>query len=558
MTTDPDSNPPEAPQPARHDAPALPEKVAAESAPEARYDVVVVGGGAAGTCAALAAAEAGASVCLVRRSDRALSRRASARAAVWALSQIAFSCSVDKNRIQPTQSLHPGTADAFSELAPQLARIRRQLGQRFARARLQAAGVEVLAGTARFVSPEVFEADGRRLRFGRAILATGASPGVSTIDGADRLECLTSENLGQLARVPGSLAVIGTDGTACQLAQAFGRLGSQVHVIGCGSLLLPDLETEAGQMIQTQLLEEGVRIHLDCSEVSVDKTGDRPTLTLVHGEQRQKLFVDAVFLDGSAEPNLLDLELPVGKVQCNAEELQLDDRLRTTNPRIFAAGAVCGPAFASWQAAEASAHLAVHNALHRHKRSMRRLAVPSCIDTEPQIARVGMSAVEAEQAGAPVQTYLCTFDEIGTAATQGDDSGYVRLHVDSRRGLLLGATVVAADAGQLIAPLVLAMNRQMPLEALAGLIPCQPSRLEILRQLALRHGRASPASTPRRWWRIVRQCFVAEPAGTVGLSPSWGTSGPGDPTAWQESPATGGGSKMPENTGDNAANASRG
>lgn len=499
---------------------------------ETTCHVAVIGGGIAGTHAALAARELGASVVLVRRSEQILSRRTEGWAAVHTLRHWARSAREGGARndeaARPSRSVLPQCSDWTARQRRVHAQLRNTLGLD----RLAAAGIDVRTGTGRFVAPDILEVDSRRIRFWRAIIATGVSPATPAVTGIEQVECLSSQNLGGLSDVPACVAVIGTDGAACQLAQALTRLGSEVHLLGTGSSILEELDPDVRQMLQAQLLGEGIRVHLQCNEIAVGKTGNRPVLTLQRAELREKLFVDAIVVDGPVEPNLLDLELPAAGVRCDAEGLLLDEHLRTSNRRIYAAGEVCNRSFASLQSAEMSGRLAAHNAMHWRKRAYGQLAVPFCIHTDPQIAQVGISAEEARRLVPAVRTCVCTLDEAGVAAVREDQSGLMRLHVEACRGRLLGATIVAADAAELIGPLVFLMNRRLPVAALRDLVPCHPSRLEILRRLASECGQ----SVPRRWigrW----QSLLLRLSGSAPTAPRHSASDVGlgteEPASWR-------------------------
>jgi pyruvate/2-oxoglutarate dehydrogenase complex dihydrolipoamide dehydrogenase (E3) component len=330
--------------------------------------------------------------------------------------------------------------------------------------------------------------EGRTIRFRKAVIATGAKSAPVNIGGAAQNGCLLPETLSELAEPPRRLAIIGSGPEACQWAQAFRRLGSQVHLVGRAATVMPQEDPGAGRAVQARLVQEEIRVHLRCEELTVEATGNLRSVLIQQDGRKEKLLVDRVLVCGPRQPNTAGLDLETAAVLYTDQGIVIGDRMQTTNRHIFAAGEVCGSEYAAPQAAMATAGLAAHNALSLVPRRLSRLVIPRCIYTDPQVARIGLTQAEAAARRIEVDTYRIDLAEADGSIAPQRREGFITVYV-RRTGRIVGATVVAEDADELITPLQLLMIRKQSLTALAGMIPARPSRLELLTRLA--HRRAS-------------------------------------------------------------------
>lgn len=345
-------------------------------------------------------------------------------------------------------------------------------------------GIDVYLGRPVFTRCRSVTAGGRELHFRKAIIATGVTPAPLQIHGADRNDCLTPETLTELSGPPRRLAVVGCGPGGCQWAQAFRSFGSQVHLIGPQRTVLPDEDPDAAAVVRARLEKDGVRLHLGCDELGIERAGNLQAVLMGREGKREKLLVDQVLLCGPRRANTAGLGLEAAAVAYTDRGIITSDRLRTTNRHVFAAGAVCGAEFDCPQAAEATARLAVHNALRFTARRLSRLVIPHCIHTRPAVARVGPAHCRAAAAGTEFDTYRVDLSEADESIAPLRREGFIAVHVHRRSGRMVGATVAAEDADELIAPLVLLIARRLSPAALSDVVACRPSRLEVFARLA--------------------------------------------------------------------------
>jgi pyruvate/2-oxoglutarate dehydrogenase complex dihydrolipoamide dehydrogenase (E3) component len=418
--------------------------------PAGAHRLLIVGGGLAGTVAAREAARRGVRAALVfPAADRAESPR-------------------------PTP------------LTEQIRRLQARMGQVEPLQPPAEPGIDVVVGQAVFCQRHALVVGGRELHFRKALVTTGARPAPVAIDGADPDHCLQVETLGQLTELPSRLAVIGDGSEACVWAQAFRRFGSQVHLISRQNSILPQEEPEAAALLQARFQQEGIRLDLGCLELAIEATGHLQAVVIGRDGRKQKLLVDRVLLCGPRQPNFSGLGLEAAGVAYSDHGIVVGDRLQTTNRHIFAAGGVCGAEFATPHAAEATARLAVHNALSFTNHRLSRLVIPCCIYTDPAIARVGLTPRQAASKQIEIDTYRADLPLEDEVLSVPHRQGLIAVHVRRRSGALVGATVVAEAADQLIAPLLLLMTRRWSLVALADVIACRPGRFELLTRLGER------------------------------------------------------------------------
>ncbi|HXH06509.1 MAG TPA: FAD-dependent oxidoreductase [Vicinamibacterales bacterium] len=462
-------------------------------APRSIYDLVVVGGGTAGLVSAAIAAALGARVALIERDrlggdclhhgcvpSKALLR--SARAVAEAREAEPFGIAAGEPR-----------AD-FAAVMRRLRDRRLAIAPRDSAARLAAAGVDVFFAAARFVDRRTLAAGEVRLRFRRAIVATGSRPRLPPIRGLDSVAPLTSDTLFDLDALPSSLAVIGAGPTGCELAQAFALLGSRVTLLEAQPRILPAEDPDAAAVVQRRLERHGLRIETDVEIVEVGaaahgasivfrRRGDPGTVT--------ELAAERVLVAAGRAPVFDSLGLEAAGIATSAAGVSVDDRLRTTNPRVYAAGDVCTPC-GSTHAADAMARVAVRNALFFGRTRFDAAAVPSCVYTLPELARIGPVAPAA------ADTITIPFTEIDRAVIDDDEGdGFVRVH--HRRGRLVGCTIAGPQAGELIAVAAVALRARAGLRALSETILPYPTRAEAFRRAGDEHRRAQLTPFVRRW-----------------------------------------------------------
>ena len=448
------------------------------------FDLLVIGAGPAGLLAARAAAALGAQVALIE-------------ARHIGGNSLHEGCIPSKTLLRSAQLIaemrdaanYGVTAPAesgvdFETVMNRVRRIRDRIERVDSPARLRAEGIALHVGRARFIGADAVEVNGTRLRFGKALVATGSRPQLPDIEGLAAVGFLTNETVFELTRLPPSLLVIGGGPLGCELAQAFARLGSRTLISHSEPLFLPREERDAAQMVAHGLAHDGVEIHLNCQIVAVRLEGGRKHVTMIIDGNESTTVVDEILTGIGRLPAVQGLDLEKAGVAYDAENgIHVDDFLRTRNPRIFAAGDVClQQAFTN--TAEASARIVAHNALQRGHQRMSRLTVPWCTYTDPQVAHVGLYVRQAREQGIAIKTYTVPMHDVVRAITDGEEEGFVKIHVREGTDRILGATIVGRNAGEMINTISLAMVAGLGLCRLAQVIHAYPTQGEAVRQAA--------------------------------------------------------------------------
>jgi pyruvate/2-oxoglutarate dehydrogenase complex dihydrolipoamide dehydrogenase (E3) component len=449
--------------------------------PSGPYNLVVIGAGTAGLISAAVAAGLGAKVALVER--HTMGGDCLNVGCVPSKGMIRASRMVAEARRAAAElglPLTEGAEPDFAAVMRRMRRVRARISEDdSARRYRDELGVEVFLGHARFAGADSVEVDGRRLRFSRAVVATGARPAALPVAGLAEAGFLTNETVFDLTECPRRLAVIGAGPIGCELAQAFGRLGSEVVVLHADRHVLPREDADAAGIVQARLLEEGVRLVHACLVEGVELRDAEKLVRFRHADGREEqVAVDEILLAVGRTPNVEGLDLETAGVEFDSRVgVRVDDHLRTTNPRVFAAGDVC----MDWKfthAADAAAKIVVQNALFHPTARLSSLIMPWCTYTDPELAHVGLSEHEAREQGIAIDTYRVPLADVNRAVIDGEEQGFVKIHVRKGRDEILGATIVAAHAGEMISEVTLAMVGRLGLGTLLKVIHPYPTQAE--------------------------------------------------------------------------------
>jgi pyruvate/2-oxoglutarate dehydrogenase complex dihydrolipoamide dehydrogenase (E3) component len=458
--------------------------------PAERYDLVVLGAGTAGLVSAAIAAGLGARVALVERNlmggdclnvgcvpSKAVLRAARA----WSDAREA------RDRFGGPPVSGPGD---FAAAMERMRRLRAELSGNDSAARFHSLGADVFLGDGRFTAPDRLEVAGRALRFRRAILATGARPTIPPVPGLREAAPRTNETIFALTALPERLLVVGGGPIGCELAQAFARFGSRVVLVEAGPRLLAHDDPEAAEIVRAALERDGVEVRLGARLRSVERDGEvrRARVAADGAGAEEELAADEILVATGRAPNVEGMGLEAAGVRCGARGVETDDRLRTSNSRIYAVGDVNGRQHFT-HAADAQARISVQNALFFGRKRVSDLIVPWCTYTSPEVAHVGMPAEEVARRGEEVETLTIPLEQVDRARLDGADEGFLRVHLRRGSDRILGATVVAERAGDLIAPLVAAMTAEVGLNALGSAILPYPTVAEAVRRAADAHRR---------------------------------------------------------------------
>lgn len=463
--------------------------------PPPRYNLVVVGAGTAGLITAAGAAGLGAKVALIERDrlggdclnvgcvpSKALLRAARAYAEVRDAGEYGVELSAQ------------ATVD-FPAVMERMRRLRAQISAKDSAARYRSLGVDVFLGEGRFVNSDTIAVGGKRLRFRKAVIATGSRAVELPIPGLAQAGALTNETIFSLTTLPRRLAVIGAGPIGCELAQAFARFGSQVSLLEVAPQILIREDRDAAERVQHALIRDHVRIVLECHIRSVRQEKTEKVLELEYGGQKEELRVDDILIGVGRAPNVEGLDLEAAGVEYNAKDgVLVNDRLQTSNPRIYAAGDICSP-YKFTHMADALARIVIQNALFWGRAKVSTLTIPWCTYTDPEIAHVGLYEQEAREKGMRVKTFLQELDDVDRAILDGETEGFVKVHVREGSDRILGATIVARHAGEMISELTLAMVGGLGLKTLARTIHPYPTQAEAIKKIADTYNRTR--LTPR-------------------------------------------------------------
>jgi pyruvate/2-oxoglutarate dehydrogenase complex dihydrolipoamide dehydrogenase (E3) component len=451
--------------------------------PAGRYNLVVIGAGTAGLVAAAGAAGLGARVALVERHlmggdclnygcvpSKAVIRSSRLRADLEAASALGFRL--------------PGGADVdFPAVMERMRRLRARISAHDSARRFRDLGVDVFLGEGRFTGPATVEVAGSTLPFRRAVIATGARPSVPAIPGLAEAGYLTNETVFGLTERPAAVAVIGGGPVGCEMAQALGRLGCQLTLFHRPAHLLEREDADAAAILQDRFAREGIRMVLGGEVRGVRREAHRRLVRFGQAGREEEIAVDAILVATGRAPNVEALGLEAAGVSFDATRgIEIDDRLQTTNPRIYAAGDVCLETKFT-HAADSTARLVIQNALFLGRKKLSTLAIPWTTYTDPEIAHVGLYESEARRAGIETDAYTRHFKDVDRAITDGEEDGFVRILVKKGTDRILGATIVNRHAGEMIGEIGVAMAGRLGLGRLASVIHPYPTQAEAIRQI---------------------------------------------------------------------------
>lgn len=464
--------------------------------PASHYNLVVIGAGTAGLVCAAGAAGLGAKVALVER-DR------------MGGDCLNVGCVPSKGIIRASRAMYDaahagdfglservrGEAD-FSRVMQRMRGIRAGISAHDSARRFgQELGVDLFFGQGRFSGPDTVEVGGQLLRFARAAVCTGARASALPIPGLAEAGYLTNETVFSLNELPPRLAVIGGGPLGCELAQAFGRLGSRVTILEAAPRLLGREDPDAAALIERMFQREGIEVRLGVGIEAVSVGADGKSIAFACGGERSEVCVDTILVAAGRAPNVEGLGLEEAGIDYDAKRgVAVDDFLRTTNRRVYAAGDICSP-YKFTHVADAQSRIVIANALFWGRRRVSSLVIPWCTYSDPEVAHVGMYEQEARGKGIDVTTLTVPLAEVDRALLDGEAEGFAKVHLAKGSDRILGATVVARHAGEMLNEITLAMTTGAGLSAIGAVIHPYPTQAEALKKLAdaYNRGRLTPA-----------------------------------------------------------------
>ena len=457
--------------------------------PSQPYDLMVIGGGTAGLVSAAGAAGLGARVALIERNALGGDCLNTGCVPSKALLQSARVAAAFSNTAHYGVKSDSPTEVSFSAVMQRMRRLRAEISENDSVDRFSRLGVDIIFGSAEFTGPKSVSIDGNQIRFKRAILATGAKPRIPVIQGIETVNALTSENVFALDAMPPRLGIIGGGPIGCELAQAFARFGSQVTLFHSKTGILPREDPDATAVVTRALERDGVQLVGEARSISVDQRYENIRISAGQSSANLHFNVDRVLLATGRKPNTEGLNLEAAQVQYDHDRgVYVDDRLRTTNRRIYAAGDICSK-FKFTHAADALSRIAVGNALLGLRGRTSRLQVPWSTYTAPEIAQIGIQPWSAASRGIKIDSFMQSFSDVDRCILDGETEGFVKLYVRPHSDKIIGGTIVGRHAGELIGIVSLAMKNNIGLKRMAGTIFPYPTESEVFRRLGDQYNR---------------------------------------------------------------------
>ena len=439
------------------------------------YDLAVIGAGPAGIAAAESAARLGFTVALIERNivggnslnagsvpSKALIKTARVYAALHELE--AFGAPMP---ITPPLD--------FTQAMERKRRVLTRISEHHSVEKLAALGIDVFFGVARFDTADTVLIAGQQLRFNKALVATGARPQPPNFPGLDAIGYRTSATMFEIDDLPKRLAVIGGGPLGCEMAQAFCRLGAQVTIVQNDPKFLPREERDAAEILSRSMARDGVEIRLNTTVVGARAADGVKILETTNDDVTCDIETDEVLLCIGRVPNVEDLGLAVAGIAFDQEHgVKTDDFLRTTNANVYAAGDVC-MTLKFTNAAQAGGIMAVRNALCSGQERLSRLTIPWCTYCDPEIGHVGLHVWEARQQSIPIKSFTVMMHDVDRGITDGLTTGFVKIHVAEGTDKILGATIVAPRASELINEMSVIMSAGIGMNDLANIVHTYPA-----------------------------------------------------------------------------------
>ena len=458
--------------------------------PARRYHLVVIGAGTAGLVTAAIGTALGAKVALIEKQwmggdclnvGCVPSKGVIAASRVWAEVRSADSFGL---------TIPGGPQYDFGMAMERMRKLRARISHNDSAERFKKMGVDLFLGEGCFTGSNTIEVGGNVLNFKKAAICTGARAEAPSIPGLAEAGYKTNETIFTLTELPPKMAVIGAGPVGSEMAQAFARFGSFISLFVKGDHILPREDQDAAQKVEAQMKKDGIAFVLNSNIIRVSARGKEKVIYYQQDQMEKECVVNEIFVGVGRAPNVEGLGLEKVNVQYDKKTgVAVNAFLQTTNPSIYAAGDICFP-FKFTHTADAMAGILIQNALFPHPFGLGlartdSLIIPWCTYTSPEIAHVGIYADTAAKKGVALDTFTCDLSDLDRAILDGEEEGFARIHLKRGTDQILGATLVAARAGDMISELTLAMTAKIGLGTILKTIHPYPTQAEIIRKVAL-------------------------------------------------------------------------
>ena len=472
---------------------------------EGIYNVIVIGAGTAGLVTAAGTAGLGGRVALIERN-------------LMGGDCLNFGCVPSKALISSARLIQriresekwglnrQSPKFGFEKVFERMRARRAKIAPHDSRERFESLGVDVFHGEARFISPHELEMNGQRLRARNFVIATGSRAAVPKIKGIESVPYFTNETIfDALTREPENMIVLGGGPIGCELAQTFQRFGVDVTIVQRGDQLLPREDRDVAEFVEHRLINEGVRIikNAETHSVATTDTG-KIALQLLDRQSGQlaepTFFTDALLVAAGRAPNLRSLDLKSLGIDVTERGFRVNDYLQTSQRHIYAVGDIIGP-FLFTHMADAQARVVVRNIVVPFqflRQKMDYSVVPWCTYVDPEVAHVGLGEKEAKRQNIDYDLFIVPLEDVDRAVIESEEAGFAKILTQKGKDKILGATIVAPHAGDLLHEFVLAMNAGIGLATIGSTIHAYPTLAELARKAGDKYNRTRLTPTAKK------------------------------------------------------------
>jgi pyruvate/2-oxoglutarate dehydrogenase complex dihydrolipoamide dehydrogenase (E3) component len=459
--------------------------------PKSNYHLVVIGAGTAGLVTAAGAAGLGARVALIERElmgGDCLNVGCVPSKGVIGAARVAATIR-DASRFGV--NVPDGTVVDFDKAMTRMRKKRADISPVDSAQRFTDLGIDVFFGKGSFVDDSTIavttsSGEVTQLKFKKAVIASGARAAAPPIKGIDSIEYLTNENLFSLTKLPKRFGIVGSGPIGSEMAQTFARFGSEVFLFERADHILSREDSDAANVVQKQFEKDGVNLVLNANDMELAPAGDQISVKVVQDGVANEVLVDELLIAVGRAPNIDDLNLGNVNVKHHQKGVTVNDNMQTTNPRIYAAGDICSK-YQFTHAADFQARIVIQNALFAvgpfGKKKASDLIIPWATYTSPEIAHVGMYPSDAKDAGIEIDTYVQQLEHVDRAILEGNDDGFVKIHTKKGTDKIVGATIVAENAGDLISEISVAMKNDIGLAGIGSTIHPYPTQADAIRKI---------------------------------------------------------------------------
>jgi pyruvate/2-oxoglutarate dehydrogenase complex dihydrolipoamide dehydrogenase (E3) component len=457
--------------------------------PADRYDLVVIGAGTAGLVVAAGAAGLGIGLKIALVEKHLMGGDCLNVGCVPSKCVISSARIVGEMRHADRLGIYPTAPRVdFAAVMERMRRVRSEISHHDSVQRFRDLGIDVFLGPGQFVDAHSIAVNNAILKFKKAVIATGARAAKPNVSGLVEAGFLTNETVFSLTECPQRLAVIGGGPIGCELAQAFHRLGANVTLLHKNSHLLDKEDPDAAAIVQQQFIAEGMAVELGTQLQKVEIAPDGKAMTFSQNGGMKTIVVDEILVGAGRQPNVEGLNLEAIGIDYDPRKgVVVNDNLQTSLPHIYAAGDIC----MDWKfthAADFAARIVIKNALFSPfglgKSKLSNLTMPWVTYTAPEVAHVGLYEADANDRGMATNTITIPFSSVDRALADGEENGFVKVLLRRGSDEILGATIVANHAGEMISEITLAMVNKIGLSKIANVIHPYPTQAEAIRKAA--------------------------------------------------------------------------